>query len=374
MIPTRTLQRAGELLGSAVADATALSTPTGRALVARLALEDGRSAILKCAFRPGESAPSAERADWFRRETAALAFLDGRAPVARLLASDAALGLALIEDFGPTRNLAHVLLSADRAGAERALAGYTDALADLHLATFDRIGDWSDPVEPLTVTLADGPAGDLARAAAALLGTDEAAAAPDQSAVARIDERAVRDPGPYRAFSLGDMCPDNNVVAEDGTVRFFDAEGAAARHALLDLAYLGTTMPSCWCVRRLPASLGAGLVNRYRARLHAAGRATPDFDAHYRACRAFWALLALSWDLPTALDAERGAAHHPMDDYDFELPSRRERVLLRLTELADAASAQPELAPLGPWAKSLASAARRAWRPLRLLPLYPAFG
>src|SRR5690606_26468423 len=58
-------------------------------------------------------------------------------------------------------------------------------------------------------------------------------------------------PGPFRALTHGDPCPDNERLGPGGVV-FFDFEAGGYDHAFLDAAYLVMAFPTCWCVGNLP--------------------------------------------------------------------------------------------------------------------------
>jgi hypothetical protein len=64
---------------------------------------------------------------------------------------------------------------------------------------------------------------------------------------------------PWLAYCPGDTCPDNNRVLPDGSVRFFDFEGAGWRHAALEAAYCVAPFCTCWCVASLPEGVTAAM-------------------------------------------------------------------------------------------------------------------
>lgn len=366
--------------------------PDGHAHVARLMLTGApfASAILKLAHRGenGEFDPTGtdlwSPAARLWNEWAGLAFLSSTTPsppTPRLLGGDADLGFLLLEDLGPGRSLAHVLLGGSPQQARAALEGYVDVLARIHLTTFDRTPDYDrlrtafGPPSTMS-TLAEQTKGQLFPALAALddsltLDSDLAAA------IGWIDELLAAPA--WQAYSPQDCCPDNNQVDAEGTVRLFDLEFGNYRHALLDLAYVRTVMPTCWCVRRLPDGLSDTLVERYRRHLVAAGQQTtgrdpdgPDFVTALDAGQAFWALWTLAWHLPAALEPD-GAERPRFEEWNFELGSRREIVGQRLSELGEAAVRQPRLAPLVGFAERVRAAVRQAWPGIEPLPIYPAF-
>ncbi|MGH3487233.1 MAG: hypothetical protein ACRDP8_04860, partial [Actinopolymorphaceae bacterium] len=346
------------------------------------------SAVVKMAHRGDGDTFAKDDADPFSpasrlwNEWAGLEFLSALptpcTAVPAFYGGDAELGFIVMEDLGSGPSLANILLGSSASEARAGLEGYVDALAEVHLATFGRTEEY----DVLRARLSPSSGGHSYSAAKLVddlrtpltvldpnldLGGDVAAA------VTWIDT-ILGDPGPWRVFSLNDCCPDNNRVDERGRLRLFDVEFADTRHALLDVAYLRTTMPTCWCVRRLVPDLAEDLVQRYRGRLVAAGRtfADEEFHAALNASAAFWALLNASWHLEAAL-GESGADRPYWDAYDFTFGSRRQIFLQRLGELADAADRQPELAPLRRgFADPVRAAARRTWQVVEPLPLYPA--
>ncbi len=388
---TRAVELLRETLGVAV-DLTGWETirHEGRARLARLHLSGApiSSAVVKVIRPPaGQEFDGADDDPWspaarLANEWTGLAFLSSlpgpRLPVPAFYGGDADLGFVVIEDFGTGPSLAEILLATSPARAEAGLAGYVDALADVHLGTFGRGDEYdelrrSHPGQPHATTLLDADGRPhLLRSLGPLSGEldlDDATV----GAIAWIDG-IVRAPGHWRAFSPNDCCPDNNRVDDGGRVRLFDLEFATCRHALLDLAYLRATMPTCWCVRRLPAGLSDRLVDRYRERLRAAGRTVPDeeFSVALDACQAYWALTTAFWHVDRAF--EPGDDGWYFESYDFQVASRRQMLLLRMDELADAASRQPAIAPLVTGlVEPVVAAVRRVAPDVQLLPLYPAF-
>ena len=75
--------------------------------------------------------------------------------------------------------------------------------------------------------------------------------------------QVMADPGPFLAYTHGDACPDNSVLAGD-RLRLFDYEFGNFRHALLDGVYGWIRFPTCWCVRDIPASVVSEMETVYR--------------------------------------------------------------------------------------------------------------
>jgi hypothetical protein len=394
-IPAEVWASAGDLLakmfGRSVEITGREAVPhEGRARLTRLHLTGApvSSAVVKLVRPPdAEGSELPDDDPWspaarLANEATGLAFLSSlpgpRLPVPAFYGADAGLGFVVMEDLGSGRSLADVLLAGSPVAAEAALTGFVDSLADIHLATFGRTDEYDDlrrrqpgQAHPTTLFDAEGRPFLLQslRHVPDGIELDDAAVA----ALAWI-EGVVGSPGPWQAFTPNDCCPDNNRVEDDARVRLFDLEFATSRHALLDLAYLRTTMPTCWCVRRLPPGLSDRLVDHYRERLRADGPPTSDADfaAALDACQAYWVITTAGWQLDRAF--EPGDDGWYFETYDFQVASRRQMLLLRMAELADAAVLRPQLAALVTGlVEPLVAAVRRAGPAVRPLPLYPAF-
>ncbi|MFD2083006.1 hypothetical protein SAMN05421678_103390 [Actinopolymorpha cephalotaxi] len=371
----------------------------GHAHVARLVLDGAPfpSAVVKVAHRGDDGEFDRAATDFWSpahrlwNEWCGLEFLSStpsKGGTPTFYGGDADLGFILIEDLGADHSLAHILLREGAEPARAGMAGYVDALARVHLASFDRNEEYDRLRARFGVPAKEEGIGYDVRTklVPALADLDPGlATAIDEAALAAVDwiEETLAVPS-WQAYSPNDCCPDNNHVDDDATVRLFDLEFGGFRHALLDLAYVRTVMPTCWCVRRLPEGLPDVLVGRYRQRLAEAGRdvtcpdstdgtGTADFDAALDACAAYWALWSLAWMTPRALAAE-GAERRRFDEWSFDLPSHRELFVLRLENLADAARRQPRLAALGDLADTVRATTTKAWPGVGLLPIYPAFG
>lgn len=365
--------------------------PDGHSYVARLHLADAPvdTAVIKLAHRdadgefdPGDNGdqPGGNTPALLWNEWAGLRFLrtSNVSAVPTFYAGDRERGFVLMGDLGDGPSLATVLLGSDPARARTAFEGYVDALAEVHLATFGKAAEYDEirsrlgPELGFMMALRQEQWPNLRTAIAELDGTIELTADMD-AAVERIDQ-VLEDPA-WQAYSPNDCCPDNNRVHDDGTVTLFDLEFGSFHHALRDVAYLLTTMPTCWCVRRTPDGLAEALIARYHRRLVAAGRDVPveEFWRMLRHCQAYWSIWTLAWQLAAGLRPD-GAHEHSMENYDFRMVSRREQVDFRAGQLADAAATEPELESLCGLADALRAAANRVWGPFRGLPVYPAFG
>lgn len=263
------LNDVGLLLGQPVALERYLGRK-GRAVVARLTLEDDTTVVVKGPARPipddGTSLDAWSPVNRFRNEVAALQILDGAGGlVPRLISVDFERMWMVLEDLGETKSLADALLGSEFELASRAVAAWASALGQLHRATSDPtiMGRWESQ-----------------RAALGQLPTAESAAFVLESARPRLEQISTitleieaaanevdRRLSDRRWWSMTprDPCPDNCAIGPDGSVVLFDFEGGGIRHSLLDAAYLITTFPTCWCTGNLPFALRSTGLAAHRA-------------------------------------------------------------------------------------------------------------
>ena len=175
-------------------------------------------------------------------------------------------------------------------------------------------------------------------------------------------EDALSATSPWLALCPGDTCPDNNRVLSDGSVRFFDFEGAGWRHAATEGAYCRAPFCTCWCVGALPSGTTASMEKEF----------LDAFDPPEReAFGSFVGLAAVAWTLVT-FDYFRRFVR---EDLQVGPPQRtlcdgRQYVVLRLTAVESQRDHIPALAEL---AGSLREAIVRRWPQAAQLPAYPAF-
>lgn len=336
------------------------ATPLGRDHVHRVRRRDGTTAILK---RVAVEDAAGEAA-------AGHALHRHGAPVPALLDADVQRGLLLLEDLGDGPSLASVLLGRTAIDPISAVEAWAGALADVHRAGRAVVREgWSRAPGPAAGWFThwldgDAPA-DLVAAVARLAPGFEPPSVGDR-AWAWI-QAVLRDPAsPFVALTPGDVCPDNNVFADDGAVGLIDLTQAGVRHALLEVAYLLVPMPTCWCVRRFPPAVAMAGVAAYRAREPFGPDAGGDaFDEALAAATAGWCLGATA----ASLGRDDVDATPTWDEWSFTYASRRSIAVLRLRTLADLARTHPRLEPLVP----LAQAAIDALGPVDDVPTYAAF-
>jgi hypothetical protein len=182
---------------------------------------------------------------------------------------------------------------------------------------------------------------------------------------AAVVAAAVREPGPFLAFTPGDTCPDNHRFA-DGWLRLFDFEFCGFRHALLDAAYFRVPFPTCWCVNRFLPEIPPRMDAAYRAELVKGCAAAAD-DALFRTqlvvmC-AWWTIATVSWHLLGALK----------EDEPWGVSTVRQRQILRLDTFAATSQEFGRLEATGAAARAMAARLRALWPPEAEMPLYPPF-
>lgn len=316
----------------------AASTALGVRLTAPVDLGGmDRSAVLRCRTADDTTvvvkayAGTPEGLDCFAAEAAGLQFCD-RGP--GLLAVDLDVPLVVQPDLGAVPSLADALLSNSPTAAQDALLEWARTYGRLAAETAGRQQEWRALRERyargvsaaayrdwIAVLLADLPE------ALAVFGVE-----PPDGLQDDLDAvRALIDHDRFPVFSPGDICPDNNLLTEDG-LRMIDFESAGYRPVFLDAAYSIMPFSSCWCVFRLPDDVAARSLGTYRAEVVAAYPELRDdavwHDGVLRAS-AIWTLAL------TAPLAERSSiGDSPMHPSRVS-PGKRQLLRYRWTSLAD---------------------------------------
>lgn len=293
--------------------------------------------------------------DGWARECAALSVLPPEVPAPRLVARGAKPPIVVMSDLGPGRNVADLLLGADRAAAVDGVLAWAAAVGSLHRHTAGLRHQFQQALAGLPESLVATKLDDACDAIA-LHGAELGVAVP----VAAVDELrslGVRlgSDGPA-ALTPSDTCPDNNVRTGAG-LALIDFEGAQWRHIAWDVAYLTVPWPSCWCSWRIPDELAEPAIEAY---LSAYGPAYPGFRRDVEAATVGWAFESMSWLLPRALTEEVPPA--------MPAPTRRAMILHRLRQAATSA----ELPALADLAAGFHTALTDRWGevPLRFAPAF----
>jgi hypothetical protein len=253
-------------------------------------------------------------------EWASLAYLSerGLAPALapRFLAGDREARAFVMEDLGPGQSLEQALLGEDAEATAEALAlvaGQTGRLHAATLAAHRRYDEVRDGLAPRTTTVALAAAAFLREGRPVLDAWLDAAgvpAPPGLDTAVDLVVGTVADPGPFTAFTHGDMAPGNTHLAT-GRVALLDFEYGGVRHALYDALLWTLFCP-------FPPALIERAERAYRAALEPACAAARDGDryARERAIVAAWRTLdMLHWFRPDVLVADRpwapGLTLHP---------------------------------------------------------------
>ncbi|PZG45681.1 aminoglycoside phosphotransferase [Spongiactinospora gelatinilytica] len=303
-------------------------------------LEYGGAAVVVKQATGGDDAQAR-----FEREITALTLAarsGGVPPVARVIASDAGCRVMVLE------HLAEAPAPADWA------VRYTDALARLHAATgpadAGALPRWQGPTEADAEAFA-GFAG--------ALGVPVPARA--RAEISALVERL--GAGDHHALLHGDPCPDNVIVTRQG-LRFVDLEQASLGNGLMELAYLRTGFPTCWCALGIAPAMLAEAERRYRA----IWRVLTGTDVQGRLADA-----CAGWLLRGDALVERARRHTTdhlaavlRDDWSWGVAGARERLAHRLGVVA--AAEEPDLAALAALAGAVRERMLTRWPGLAPLP------
>jgi hypothetical protein len=336
-----------------------------------------RSMVLRCDASSGGSVvvksypPTPQGARDFAAEASGLAFTAAADVGPRLLGTDPAVPLIVMTDLGDAPSLADLLLGESADAARAALLSWALACGRLAARTAGQQGQ----LERLRAAQPGGAGalGDthwlaerILSASGLLGGLDirpPAGLADDLASVA-----AILEPGAYKVFSPGDICPDNNLLTSSG-LRFIDYESAEFHSVFLDAAYLRMPFSTCWCVFRLPGDLAEAAEAVYRAEVCGV---FPDLasDAVWRPgvvrAVAAWTIHAMSYLLDRSIVADK-----PMHDSRTPVPTARQLLRYRWHTLRDELDCAGELPALAGLARDLLAATEH-WKAPEL-PAYPAF-
>jgi len=342
-----------------------------------------RSAVRRCWTSDGGTVvvktypDSAEGRESFAAEAAGLALTGDAGTGPRLLAASQPDRLIVMTDLGSGPSLADLLLGGSADAAAEAVLAWARACGELAVATAGREAELVSllarhriaPESGLAAHWLERRIGEIPEILAELSIPAPAGLAADLAEVATI----VRF-GRYPVFSPGDICPDNNLLAER-RVMFVDYENAEFHSAFMDAAYLRMPFSTCWCVFRLPDSLQRSAERAYRdfvSRIHPDLRNDAVWHLGLRRAVAAWTLHAMTYLLDRALLADQ-----PTIDDGRAAPTKRQLLRYRWRQLIDelapvpGASIGPEFPALDALARQLLASTEH-WQ-VADLPLYPAF-
>jgi aminoglycoside/choline kinase family phosphotransferase len=283
-----------------------------------------------------------------------------------LLAADIAQGVLVFEDYGADlASLVQPLLHGSASEAAQALTAYAIALAQLHTETIGCRAQHARIIRTSLpgATLPPPGHGWIEREPRTVIGL-LGGSIPDDDMMLMASR--LQSPGPWQALVHGDPCPDNVLLAVDGTASLIDFEFARPGHALLDAVYWRMGFPTCWCAGRVPATLTEQLDDAYRSALAGAVPAVTDRDVFRRECAiiaVIWMFGSLAWLLEEALK----------EDTEWGIATRRSRILhyleAAIQQASDADVLRGTRRTAGAWLEDL----RGRWAGCSSLALYPAF-
>lgn len=314
----------------------------------------------------------------FVSEQSALAFLTmlGSAAGPHLLAADNEAGILMLEDLGAGLALEDMLLGSDASLARHGLVAFATALGQMHVSTIGHAQEYYQLKSACTaidatnecIRLAGNDLRDIWQQLRLIAASHSYPPLPI-GIEKEVDEMLclLAEPGPYLAFSNGDISPSNCRLTETG-IRFLDFENASFHHALLDVAMLRFPFPACPCWAHLPEDAGRAAEVAYREQMARACPGILDSTEYMHgltvACAA-WTILRMV-RLPKL---ERVDEPQPMGF------SRRGQLLDTIATTVDCARQSGGSLPgLASWLVSVSEVLRERWPqlpPTQLL--YPAF-
>jgi len=284
-------------------------------------------------------------------EHAGLTFLQdiGVASGPRLLASDLAAGVLVLEDLAPRRPLDLQIGEAGVAAAWPGLAAFARATGELAALTTGRGAAFEAALIRSGASSTDHRIAGAQAILAMMRGLEELGLPLGGLVEADLATAfaALQAPGPFQAFSNGD-CEANNFLTEGGEGRLIDFEAADFRHALVDAAAMHVPGPA-WLTVAGP-SQRAELEQIYRTAL-ATGVAAAEDDAAFGLGMAAACLTRA---------CERLTRFARLEDRPRGDPSRLQ-MISALEAAAEAASHHRRLPHLAGWARRAGSWLRRRW-------------
>ncbi|MDY7225932.1 phosphotransferase [Hyalangium rubrum] len=224
----------------------------------------------------------------------------------RFLAGSEEARLFVMEDLGRGQSLDSLFRGDDPQIASSALLSIVRLTAELHVRTLGAQAEYDavrQAVEPRHERVRIENARYLVDNASRLSRWVEAVGAQEApGTLADLEQlsRTLADPGPFLAFTHGDMAPSNTVFTRDGP-HLVDFEYAGMRHALYDALMWLISVP-------LPEELSTRADVAYRLVL-AQGCEAARVDSEYaRACATVVAARTVNvfqWISPKALERDR---------------------------------------------------------------------
>jgi phosphotransferase family enzyme len=281
-------------------------------------------------------------------------------PAPRFYAGDREAGLIVLEDLGTCATLDDLLAGDDPARAEAALIALAATLGRLHAATIGKQAVYERIRAALGPRPRHSPFAGYEWLAAVLhqtAATLDIRLPPGVAAELRALIAAIREPGPFLAYTHGDSCPGNCLCA-GATVRVCDFELGAFRPALLDGICGRIHFPTCRSVTRVPPDIPPRMEAAYRAALAPGCPEAADDGYFYRAvveACIYWALLRCQWSIPPAV--------LPDSAEEWGVAALQQIVLIRFDLAAQVTAQFGHLEALGATFAAMAATLRTRWPP-----------
>lgn len=260
----------------------------------------------------------------FRREAVSYQFCNALSashrPGPELVAYDLDARLLVLSDLGDAPAMGELLARRDSAEVTHSLMALAQALGRMHSNTYGREEDYAallhrtpgvDEAHPLTEQAAQAVA-ELPSMLRDLLAIE----VPEEVRATAASGRELFGGGRFRAFSTADLCPDNILVNEGG-VKFLDYEWGGFRDATLDISYALTAFPTCLCALELSRDQAEEMVEAWRAEVVAVFPQLRDDSVLYS--RLLAAMLVWLWLSTWLFLDEAGADVHVDEDAESRL-------------------------------------------------------
>lgn len=323
---------------------------------------------------PREGTARSGRAGLCNEQTA-LKYLTeiGNSPAPRFLAGGKAAGFLVTEDLGSHPSLLGLLLGQDREAARQGSLVFARGLGRLHAQTTGRQECLRAALPVVHLPIAEHWQ-QVQDAVARLELPTPRGVDGDIEALAQL----LAEPDDCLTLSSGDASVVNCQIS-DGSVRFFDFEGACFRHPLIDATVLRYSYPTGGPPWRLPPEVAFQIEAVYRAELAQVCAVAQD-DRHYErgmaAASAAWTILRMARLPKVDAGPDRDAWRLLPSDWSGPVPtrSRRRQMVAILETCLTSLHRARTFEALAAWCECLADALYERWpEAAEERPLYPAF-
>ncbi|WP_168226603.1 kinase [Tomitella fengzijianii] len=231
-----------------------------------------RTLVLKQVLGGNRQLADGQIDESFRREAVSYQFCNSLSaahrPGPELVAYDLDARLLVLSDLGDAPAMGELLARRDTSEVTHSLMALAQSLGRMHSSTYGREEDYTtllhrtagvDEAHPLNAQAARA-----VDEVPSMLQDILAVAVPEDVRATAASGRELFDGGRFRAFSTADLCPDNILVNEGG-VKFLDYEWGGFRDATLDISYALASFPTCLCALELSQDQVEEMVEAWRA-------------------------------------------------------------------------------------------------------------